>query len=481
MNHRTIEPRTYLELSEEGGGAHKFYEVVVDGTEVTIRYGRIGEPGQSRTAKHPTVAKAEASAAKKIAEKLRKGYEPAVQGQRQRRPVTRRQIVSHRSSARQAPVLWRFRSGSAAFGIFVDDERAWVGNQAGDVYALSHSGQVTARYGLPDGVKCIVADDFWIYAGCDDGKVYELGGKIPHAAYEIAENVDIFWLDVHDGVLGVSDAQGGITTIDHEDEFQWSRRSAGSSAWMVRCDDEGVYHGHSAGVAMYDSRTGDQLWELPTSGQVLFGWQEGDEVFAGTSRQVVHRIGKDGTMRSTYRCDGSVFSCAASPDGRYVFAGDNHSSVYCFARDGRRLWKLATGCGSAFSMQFHGDRLYIVTTDGSLACIDASEAAISAAEQGSIPDPVDVKAAAIAAATPSTELETVTAAEASTAGGIVVECVQESGRVRVRVASPGFREDWRVQFPKDIRRPGARFLVDEVRASERGGFYRVRGDIRRLG
>lgn len=39
---------TYLELSEDGGGAHKFYEVLVNGTEVTINYGRIGGAGQTR-------------------------------------------------------------------------------------------------------------------------------------------------------------------------------------------------------------------------------------------------------------------------------------------------------------------------------------------------------------------------------------------------------------------------------------------------
>ncbi|MFE3460202.1 WGR domain-containing protein [Nocardiopsis aegyptia] len=476
---RTADSRTYLELSEQGGGAHKFYEVTVEGTDVTIRYGRIGESGQSRTASYATAAKAQAAGAKKAAEKIRKGYEPAVSGVRQRRPVTRRTIVSQRSTARQAPVLWRFRSGSPAFGIFVDDERCWVGNQAGDVYTLSREGAVTARYGLPDGVKCIVADDFWIYAGCDDGKVYDLGAKIPHVAYEISEDVDIFWLDIHDGVLGVSDASGGITVIDHEDEFQWSRRSAGRSAWMVRYDEQGVYHGHSRGVTMYDALTGDQQWSVSTSGSVLFGWQEDDELFAATARNSVDRIGKDGTLRSTYRCDGPVFSCAASPDGRYVFAGDNHSSVYCFARDGRRLWKLGTGCGSAYSMQFHDDRLYIVTTDGSLACVDATESAIAAAEQGTVPEPVSVKAPSWDAVTPAAELETVQAGQ--DVDGIVVECVDEGGRLRVRVVSDGFDPSWRVQFPKDIRRPGTRYVVEEVRESARGGFYRVRGDIRRLG
>jgi outer membrane protein assembly factor BamB len=472
---------TYLELSEEGGGAHKFYEVRQRGTEVTISFGRIGEQGQSRSASYPTPEKAAAAAARKVGEKVRKGYSPAVRGVRGRRPVTRRQIVSSRSTARQAPVLWRFSSGAPAFGIFVGDEHAWVGNQAGDVYTLTHDGAVTGRFGLPDGVKCIVADDFWIYAGCDDGRVYDLGGKVPHVAYEIAEDVDIYWMDIHDGLLGISDAQGGVTTVDHEDEFQWRRSGPGSGAWMVRCDDQGVVHGDSAGVAMYGARDGAPRWSVRTEGAVLFGWQEAGEVFAGTSRGWVHRLAKaDGSERRRYRCDASVFSCAASPDGRYVFAGDNHSSVYCFAADGTRLWKLGTGCGSAFSMQYRDERLFIVTTDGSLACIDASEAAVRAAEGGQVPKTADIKATGWQPVMPSTELEVVTAHRAAEAGGVVVECVRDGGRLRVRVASPGYDPTWRVQFPKDIRTAGARYLVTEIHQATRGGFYRVRGDIRRL-
>ncbi|WP_239312335.1 WGR domain-containing protein [Plantactinospora mayteni] len=467
---------TYLELSEVDGSSHKFYEVTVDGPELTVRYGRIGDAGQVKRNVFANADRAQKEASKKIGEKVRKGYAPAVRGVRQKRSVSRRQIVSTRSTARRAPVLWRYDSGAPAFGIFVDRQGCLVGNEHGVITTLDHNAEVVQQYRLPDGVKCIVADDDWRYAGCDDGNVYDISGKVPRLAYRIAPDIDIYWLDIHDGVLGVSDSGGGIAAIDHEDEFIWRRQGHGSAGWMVRCDADTIYHGASKGVTGYDWRTGQQRWHRPTSA-VLFGWQEPGEVYAGTVANQVTRLSKQGQSERIYRCDAPIYSCATAPGGEYVFAGDSSSSIYCFDAAGNRLWKLGTGCGSAYSMQYHEQRLYIVTTTGALSCIDASEPAIRAAEQGSVPVVVDVKAPPrLPAVLPSTTVEITHDA----GDGVLVECVDEGGRLRIRVLSDGFRRDWLVQFPKGIREPMARYLVSEVREAGRGGFYRAYGDIRRL-
>lgn len=467
---------TYLELSEDTGSAHKFYETTVDGADLTIRFGRIGETGQVRQSSFTSADKARAEASKKIGEKVRKGYAPAVAGARQKRPVSRRVMTSTRSTANRAPVLWRYSSRSPTFGIFVDGDVCMVGNESGLITTLSHQAEVLGQFRLPEGVKCIVADDGWIYAGCDDGNVYDLSGKVPRLAYRIAPEIDIYWLDIHDGVLGVSDAQGGISAIDHEDEFLWQRPGRGSSAWMVRCDTDAVFHGHSDGVTSYDWRTGRELWHTRT-GPVLFGWQERDSLYVGTATRQVVELGKDGSARQTFRCDAPVYSCATAEHGRYVFAGDSSSSIYCFDANGTRMWKLGTGCGSAYSMQYRDERLYIVTTDGSLACIDASEQAIRSAVGGSVPVVVDVKAPPrMTMVVPSVAVEVVH----DVSGGVVVECVDEGGRLRIRVVSAGYHHDWQVQFPKGIREPGSRYVVTGIREAARGGFYRAHGDIRRL-
>ena len=84
--------------------------------------------------------------AKKVADKVRKGYAPAVRGGRSARSVTRRSVsVVTPSARRHAPVVWRMRTGSSAFGIHVGEDRCWVGNQSGDVYALAHDGEVLAH------------------------------------------------------------------------------------------------------------------------------------------------------------------------------------------------------------------------------------------------------------------------------------------------------------------------------------------------
>jgi hypothetical protein len=131
-------------------------------------------------------------------------------------------------------------------------------------------------------------------------------------------------------------------------------------------------------------------------------------------------------------------------------------------------------------MQYHDERLYLVTTDGSLVCVDASEEAVAAAQQGMVPVARDVKlAAALPTYAPATDATAVAAVARVPAGAVVVECVQQNGRLRVHVVSDGYDSSWNVQFPRAIREPGARYVVDALHPAA-GGFYRVRGDIRRL-
>ena len=468
----------YLELSQDAGSSHKFYEVTVANTTMSIRYGRIGTDGTTSTKVFASYEDALKEAKKKVRGKKSKGYEEAVIGVRKKRAISRRAITSTRSSSKGAPLLWKFNSKSSAFGIYISDEYCWIGNEAGSVYRLTHEGEVVSQYQLPDGVKCIIADGDWIYVGCDDGNVYDLTGKMPRIAYEIKEDVDIYWLDINNGLLGVSDAGGGITVINAEDEEQWSKKSAGTHGWMVRCDEVGrVYHGHSEGLSCYYGWEGKHLWDQKTKGAVLFGWRMQETVLAGTSRNWMELFDKEGKKLGEMKGDTSIYSCATSENNEFIFGGDSSSSIYCFDNQGNRLWKLGTTCGSAYSMQYHKGKLYIVTTDGSLACIDAGEEAIEKAKQGEVAAYVDIKAPAKVAVADSQKLDPAPA----NATGVELICIQEGSNLRVRVTSPGYHSDWNVQFPKNLRKLGAKYLVDSVREAGQGSFYRVFGNIYGLG
>lgn len=479
-----VDQTTYLERSAQSGGPHRFYEVTRRDVQVDIRFGYIGYPGRTLSMLYTDANKADKAARRRVRRKIRAGYVQAILGQTSRMPVGQgrratRTAPNHSTRPHPvplAPITWKFASGHGAFGIFVNEQHCWIGNEAGHIFELDHDGQVQAQFCLPGGVKCLVADNSWLYAGCNDGNVYDLSGKIARVAYQLAQDIIIYWLDIRDGALAVSDAGGNVGRWNYEDESEWSKRTPYSRGWMIRCGEEGIFHGHSHGVTMYNSQDGQQIWERKTSGAVLFGWQQENMLYAGTSDNKVYSFSKTGEQAQIYTCDAGVFSCATAEQGRYVFAGDARDALYCFDQAGQRLWKLKTGCGAAYSMQFFADHLYIVTTEGALACIDVSEAAMKQALAGTLPQARHLQAPAIVETPLPTELETTSDASQ----GVVLECVQEGGRLRMHAISDGFDRALYVQFPHNIREEGMRYVVDVVRHANYGNFYRAFGNIKKL-
>src|SRR5262249_35847396 len=134
------------------------------------------------------------------------------------------------------------------------------------------------------------------------------------------------------------------------------------------------------------------------------------------------------------------------------------------------------GCGSALSMEFWKDRLYLVTTAGTLACLDASEPAIRAAEAGPLPQARANHGPEAAGGAPGPGAGNPPVGGGGAGGGGRAQ----GGPRRVRPVGRGYHKDWYVQFPKDIREAGARYVVPELRESARGGFYRAYGEIKKL-
>jgi len=86
--------------------SNKFWEVIVTGKQVTVRYGRIGTEGQTQVKAHAAPAEAKAAAEKLIAEKVRKGY-TEVRGQTAK-PVAPRKAVKTAAKGMERP-----RAGTA--------------------------------------------------------------------------------------------------------------------------------------------------------------------------------------------------------------------------------------------------------------------------------------------------------------------------------------------------------------------------------
>jgi Ca-activated chloride channel family protein len=66
-------------------------------------------------------------------------------------------------------------------------------------------------------------------------------------------------------------------------------------------------------------------------------------------------------------------------------------------------------------------------------------------------------------------------------GGILVKCEKISGKLRIRVISDGYDPNLNVQFPRSIREQGVTYVVEKVTLAANGTFYRVEGEIKRLG
>ena len=120
--------------------------------------------------------------------------------------------------------------------------------------------------------------------------------------------------------------------------------------------------------------------------------------------------------------------------------------------------------------------MFIVTTDGSLACIDASATAIEKAQAGETPEVQSIKAPKAMAVIQTDILETTN--DLST--GVELVCVKKNGKLIMRVVTPGYRSDWNVQFPKNLIILGQHYRVDGIREAEQGNFYRSFGNIYKM-
>jgi len=152
----SAEERTYLELSR---GGRRFAQVLPRPSqgqkELTIRYGRIGDPGQTSTKTYPTADAARAEAQKKSARR-RKGLCSRRHGEAEEASCDARAVTSKSIGAPSKPGPVEVRDGLHSLGIFIDDKHCWVGTrtagcsrqprgQGPDAVQVPEGGQVPGR------------------------------------------------------------------------------------------------------------------------------------------------------------------------------------------------------------------------------------------------------------------------------------------------------------------------------------------------
>jgi outer membrane protein assembly factor BamB len=181
------------------------------------------------------------------------------------------------------PILWRFQTSTQAVGLWVN-ELVWVANDAGEVFALDKDGAVQRTLKLPRKSYCVFADEAWTYAGCVNGAVYDLTGRVPREMYRVTNRSAIGWIEGYRGNLCVSDHGGSVTVIDVEGNVRWRRQDRrATEGWVARADATGVLHGSTVGLRKYDW-DGELTWALTDLGDV-------DEVRKATSGKFYRVLG----------------------------------------------------------------------------------------------------------------------------------------------------------------------------------------------
>lgn len=375
----------------------------------------------------------------------------------------------------QAPMQWKANTSRISYGIYVDDDHCIVGDDNGEVVDFNLSGKAQRRFQLPEGVKCVTRDGEFIYAGCNDGGLYDLTHGEPRLMSMVESFKSVYWIDVRDGIICASDVEGKLALVNYEGEVIWKRSAKGNSGWMARIDGNSVYHGHSKGVDVYAISDGRKIWSRKLE-DIMFGVQNKDFIFAAAG-DGIHKLDKK-TGKTIKVYDSSGCPSNEVGDGLVFATGSGENSIICHdEKTGKVVYMLKIPTSLPMSMHYHNMRLYCVGSETQV--IDLSADAIKKAKAGKPNKPkVMTVGDDVEVIQPMKTLETVTEATAGD-GGVLVECIKEGSKLRIHPVSAGYNSDWNCQFPRDIRRAGARYWVEKLIKAP-GKFYRTYGTIKEI-
>jgi hypothetical protein len=363
----------------------------------------------------------------------------------------------------------------------------WLFDDKNAVYRVGLDGQVVQTWQLPDSIEQLLVDGDRVHARNRTGTLIDLSSKPPRSVLQLGQLSPVPRLILHRGSQVVVGKKGVITAHDARGKERWSVTLKGASSAQLFCaDDDRIYVSAGQSVQALDW-SGTLLWKRKVGGAVRLAWQSQNRLYVRVWWEGVHVLDKTGEPVTLCKSDVSFTSGATSEDESLIFT-TGLGRLTGWSDAGTKQWSLKFDAGLVCEMCAHEDAIYVVSHKGGLVGVDVSSKALAASARQKLPTlttrqvSAPAKSAAKTAAKPPRPgaSRSPGVGAAPSPASVEVECFQDGKEIRVRVVSKGYHHDWACQFPRALRIAGARYQVDEVAASAKGGFYRVVGGICRL-
>lgn len=417
---------------------------------------------------------------KKIAEKPKRGKKAAKPKRASRARIHHAQT----STQMQPELVWAFTPEDATIGtgLFVNDNYVYF-CEGSSVYVLNPlSGQIIRKINFENNsrVNCIVGDHNWLYCGLNNGEVYDLTNEVPRLMITFNSESNnliksIEWIDVYDGYIAI-DAHGTCALLNMEGDIIW-RNDGFSTNRFVRTDGNYIYHCRNNDVTAYRFMTGEVVWTGNGGPAVTFGSMDTDHIY--TAPFEVRALRKsDGELMKQYfgNIPWAVSTNERFEDGEpnQIFTSDTLNLIYCYDKETCELkWIVKIPDNSkGVSLQYFKGYLYCTTDRGSIFCYNVKNI-IKSSNTSNVN--YVTNEGNIEVVVPSDNIEV----SSNRSGKILVQVVNDGTKERIRVdpSETGFNSDLNIQFPRNLRTPGSKFLVDDLVLNNQGTFYRVKGNI----
>jgi outer membrane protein assembly factor BamB len=366
------------------------------------------------------------------------------------------------------------------FDIWVNEQGCWSSDRDGWVVGLNHHGELIQQYKLSAMTRCLTEGEDSPLVSCDDEFIYELSGKIPQQIYQVKSENRYYYLilalEKMNNYFLIADIYGQIICLNENLKFCWKNKR--ENIWLsyfLGSDHDHIYQGCYQGLICYE-KTGKFLWQYPTNAPILCGLILEDSIILGCSDRQIYRFSTQ--RQATNHQMSVIFSCVGMPyflttnsEGKTIFISDSHGNIYCLDREGNPKETLHLTRGAAMAMQCWQDVLYTGTIEGVIVCFNLSK---TDQESGHYANLVTSKRALPLQST-NPDITSI-----ATENSVILECIKQGKKLKIRPLSQGYHTDWNVAFPHHLRMEGSRYQVSELKESKSGKFYRVIGEIKPL-